>query len=150
MVVEDGQDGARELGAWIRTLRESSGKPVSDLAMEAGVSQRELERWERGTHSSQALAFFRLLDALGVDVDQPVNLRAPLRHELRVLGDRIEAANAQLQEAIRELGQDVQLDLRLLQRSVTTLVEKAERDLVVERERAPARDAPSKPGDVHG
>lgn len=144
MAADNDDIEAKALGQWIRSLRGKDGRTVGDLASETGISQRELERWEKGAHSSQAISFMRLLDALGINIDQPVETRAPLRRELLAIGDRIETSSEQVRGAIRELAEGLQLDLRLLQRSVTALAEKAEVDV----RRAHPQDVPSRPEDA--
>lgn len=131
--VGGGEDEAKTLGRWIRGLRERTGRTTGEIALEAGISQRELERWEKGANSSQALAFTRLLDALGINLDQPDEIRPPLSLEIRSLAERVDVASAQVRAELRELGEGLQLDLRLLQRSVTVLVEKAEGDVRLEQ-----------------
>ncbi|WP_075743402.1 helix-turn-helix domain-containing protein [Actinoalloteichus sp. GBA129-24] len=77
MATNSGSPSARELGAELRTLRNSTGRSVRELAGELGIAYGTISRWERGERVPQVESVARLLGALGVsqtDFDRIVEL----------------------------------------------------------------------------
>lgn len=62
-------DDARGLGEWLAHQREAAGLTQAQLAQNAGVSARTVQRWESGKHAPADV--IRVLTALGVRLDPP-------------------------------------------------------------------------------
>lgn len=58
------------IGEKIKDLRKSAGLSQAELAFRLGLFQKDVSRWESGTHSPQAETLARLCKALNVSADE--------------------------------------------------------------------------------
>ena len=59
---------ARDLGGWLRSLRERSGLSQTELAASVGTDRRNIRRWELEGHDPGGSMLIKVLSALGVTV----------------------------------------------------------------------------------
>ena len=103
----------REIGARIRRMRRSLGLTQQDLALAAGVSYQQIQKYERGTNrvspsrlflismalETSPLSFF---ENLGVNMQQSLKNRAGQQNDCTIIDDRVNEALTNLVNALKE------------------------------------------------
>lgn len=103
----------REIGARIRRKRRGLGLTQQDLALAAGVSYQQIQKYERGTNRVSASRLFLISEALetsplsffenlGNKIQQSGKRLAGQRFERAVIDDQVNEALTNLVNALKE------------------------------------------------
>lgn len=119
-------------GQWIAGLREQLGLSREQLAAEAGVSTRTIDRCEEDTYMPRGKNLLRIFDVLGVNTSRPGPMR-PMAAELGDIHRRLE----EMSSLLGERGDSVSAEqLRAITETLLAATAKPMLDLLPELEEA--------------